>query len=157
MVVKLDLPFPLISDTDRTGIIEPLGLADPSDRREIARPGLVLLAPGGEELWRFVSRDYADRLPTEEVVGRAEEQGWARVEQDLPTAIEPRPGPSAMPLEGLPYYLRGARFAALAMGLRHGHHDPSIKEDSKAYVALMDSYIEEVRELIERGRSAGGS
>ena len=48
------------------------------------------------------------------------------------------------------YYLRGARFAAVAMGLPHGHHDESIKEDSKAYVAEMDRFFEDYQELRRR-------
>lgn len=148
MIDKLSLSFPMISDADRTGLISPLGVADPDNPREISRPALILFAPGGDEVWRFVSRDYADRLPEDDVLDVASAQGWTSAEQDEPELGPATSGPGAMPLDGLPFYLRGARFAALAMGLRHGHHDPSIKEDSKAYVAEMDRYLEAVRELL---------
>lgn len=150
MVDKLDLPFALLSDPDRSQAIEPFGVADPKDERQISIPAMILLAPGGKEVWRFVSRDFADRLPEDEVLHEARALSLGPAEQHPPEAGHPDPGPRAMPLESLPVYLRGARFAALAMGLRHGHHDESIKEDSKAYVAEMDRYVEAVRELIAR-------
>lgn len=154
MVEKLDLPFPLLSDPDRSQAIEPFGVSDTRDERNLATPAMILLAPGGEEVWRFVSRDFADRFPEDEVLDRARSLGVGVAEQEAPAPGRPDPGPRAMPLDGLPFYLRGARFAALAMGLRHGHHDESVKDDSKAYVAEMDRYIEAVQEL--RARRADG-
>jgi hypothetical protein len=154
MVEKLDLPFPLLSDPDRSRAIEPFGVSDTRDDRNLATPAMILLAPGGEELWRFVSRDFADRFPEDEVLSRARSLGLEAAVQLAPDPGQPEPGPRAMPLDGLPVYLRGARFAALAMGLRHGHFDDSIKQDSKAYVAEMDRYLEAVRELRSR-KSAG--
>lgn len=150
MVEKLSLPFPYLSDPDRTAAIEPLGVADPDDERSISRPALLLLAPGGREEWRFVSRDYADRLPEDEVLGRARSLGLQPAGQDPPAHGEPDPGPKALSVDFLPGYFRGARFAALAMGRRHGHLDRSIVDDSKAYVAEMDRYSAAVRRLLAR-------
>ena len=142
MIEKLSLPFPMLSDPDRSSAIEPLGVSDPKDAREIARPALVLLDPGGVERWRFVSRDFADRLPEDEVIEHVRVLGLPAVGRvDLPLGPA-EPGPKAMAAEALRPYFRGARFASLAMGLRHGHHDESIKADSKAYVAEMDRYME---------------
>lgn len=150
MMEKLSLPFPLLSDPDRSEAIEPFGVADPKDERHISRPAMVLVTSDGEEAWRFVSRDFADRLPEEEALARAKELGLGPTDQGPPHSGKPAPGPRALSLEALPYYLRGARFAALAMGLRHGHHDESIKDDSKAYVAEMDRYIEAIQDLRHR-------
>lgn len=147
MIEKLDLPFPLLSDPDRRSVIEPWGLADPKDPRELARPAMVLVDTGGEERFRFVSRDFADRLPEDDVLEAIRALGAEPVTQPPPEPGAAEPGPNAMPLDGLPYYLRGARFAALAMGLRHGHHDESIKDDSKAYVEEMDRFFRVVNEL----------
>ncbi len=55
-----------------------------------------------------------------------------------------------MPLDGLPFYLRGARFAVQALGLRHKDLGEEFKEDAKAYVAEMDRYLEAVRALRKR-------
>ena len=146
-IEKLDLPFPMLSDPDRSAIIEPMGVADPNDAREISRPAMVLIEPGGEEAWRYVSRDFADRLPEDDVLEHARSLGLESTSQEPPETVDPEPGPRAMPLDGLPYYLRGARFAAMAMGLRHRDLGDEIKEDSKAYVAEMDRMLEAVAEL----------
>ncbi len=140
MVEKLELPFPLISDPDRSEIIGPFDLADPVDDRNISKPALVLLDENGSELWRFVSRDYADRLPEEEVLERVRSLALDGVTQDAPEPGEPEPGHRAMSVDALIPYFRGARFAALALGLRHGRHDEALKADSKALVAEMDRF-----------------
>ena len=150
MVEKLDLPFPLLSDPDRSLAIEPYGVADPKDHRSLSRPAMVLVSPDGEEVFRFVSRDYAHRLPEAEVLETVRGLGLRPAIQAAPTPGDPQPGPGAMPLDGLPFYLRGARFAALAMGLRHKDLGEAIKEDSKAYVAEMDRYFDAVQTLRKR-------
>lgn len=150
MVEKLSLPFPMLSDPDRSLAIEPFGVADPKDRRSLSRPAMVLIGPDRQEQWRFVSRDFADRLPEEDALEQARSLGLPAVTQDPPIPGNPTPGPRAMPYDQFLTYFRGARFAALAMGLRHGHLDESVKEDSKAYVAEMDRFIEAIKELEER-------
>lgn len=149
MVEKLDLAFPLLSDPDRSAAIEPLGVPDEKDPRGIARPATILVTSEGEA-WRFVSRDFADRLPEDEVLGHARDLGLDATTQEPPTTTDPQPGENAMPLEGLPFYFRGARFAALAMGLRHKDLGDDLKDDSKAYVAEMDRYLEALEALQER-------
>jgi len=150
MVSKLDLPFAYLSDSDRAGAIQPFGLSNPDDPRNLAYPALVLLDPEGAEVWRWVSRDFADRMPEDDVVEVVGGYGWAPVAGEAIEIGLAEPGPRAMPFEGLSFYLRGARFAALAMGLRHGHHDPSIKADSKEYVAEMDRFLADYAALKER-------
>ena len=152
MVEKLSLPFPLLSDPDRSNLIEPMGVADPNDARNIARPAMILIAPDGSERWRFVSRDYADRLPNDDVLEHVRSLGLAETDQPSPELGPVEAGAGAMPFEGLFFYLRGARFAAQAMGLRHRHLGDEIKEDSKAYVAEMDEMLEAVKSLAKRRR-----
>jgi hypothetical protein len=150
MIEKLSLPFPFLSDPDRSNVIEPYGLSNPNDPRNLAFPAIVLVDPSGAEQWRWVSRDFADRLPEDEVIEVATSFGWPPTHQPEFEVGEAQAGPRAMPFDGLGFYLRGARFAALAMGLRHGHHAESIKEDSKAYVAQMDRFLEDYHDLKER-------
>ena len=150
IVDMLDLPFPLLSDPDRTLAIDPLGVADPVDPRELATPAMILIDPEGEEAFRFESRDYADRLPEDEVLDHVRKLGLGPTTQAAPSAGTPQPGERAMPLDGLPYYLSGARFAVAAFGYRHKDLDEGLKEDSKAYVAQMDRYREVVRDLRKR-------
>jgi hypothetical protein len=148
MIDKLQLGFPLLSDPDRSALISPLDLADPKDPREIAIPAMVLFGPEEqEEVWRFTSRDFADRMPEQEVLDRVQEKGWPSTTQGDPDLGPKEPGKNATPLDSLPSYYRGARFAALAMGLRYKDLGEEIKQDSKAYVAEMDRFIESVQKL----------
>lgn len=140
----------MLADPDRLTAIEPLGLADPKDPREIALPAMILVDTEGEEAFRFVSRDYADRLPEDEVLAKVRQLGLGPTTQSAPSPGAPQPGERAMPLDGLPYYLRGARFAVAAFGFRHKDLDEALKEDSKAYVEEMDRYLEAVRALRKR-------
>ena len=149
LVEQLRLPFPVLSDPEREGLVRPLGVADERDPREIARPAMVLVRPDGTEAWRFVSRDFADRLPEDDVVAHARDLGLDETTQAPPEIVDPEPGPRAMAVADLPVYFRGAKFAAQAMGLRHARHDESIKHDSKAYVAEMDRYMAAVKQLRE--------
>ena len=140
MVEKLSLPFPYLSDPDRSQAITPYGVADEIDERRIARPAIVVVTPAREEAFRFVSRDFADRMPEDEVVAAVHQLNLAPTTQEPPERGPAEPGPRSLSTAMLRIYFRGARFAAQAMGLRHGHHAAEIKADSKAYVAEMDRY-----------------
>ena len=142
LVEKLKLPFPYLSDSDRSRAITPYGVADEKDDRHISRPAIVVLGPDREEAFRFVSRDFADRLPEDELVMAVEQLALPPTTQRPPRIGPAEPGPRSLSLHDLRIYFRGARFAALAMGLRHGHQADAIKADSKAYVAEMDRYTE---------------
>ncbi len=149
-VASLRIPFPLLSDPDRSLAIEPFGVADPNDPRNLARPAMIVVDSEGNEAFRFVSRDYADRLPEDDVLDVVQGLDLGPTTQPAPTPGTPEPGKKAMPLDGLPYYLRGARFAVQALGLRHKDLGEEFKEDAKAYVAEIDRYLEAVRALRER-------
>ena len=150
MIEKLDLPFPMLSDPDRSVAVAPFGVVDEHDARNLARPSMFLIDTEGEERFRFVSRDFADRYPEDDVLAEAEALGLPATTAEPLNQGTPEPGPSAMPFEGLFFYMRGARFAAQAMGLRHKDLGESIKEDSKAYVAMMDRMMEHVKALHKR-------
>ena len=146
MVDKLDLPFPYLSDPDRSRAIAPFDVVNETDPRNLAKPAMVLIDTDGEERWRFVSRDFADRYPEDEVLAIVDGLGLSPAQPESVPLGPIEPGEKAMPFEGLSFYLRGARFAALAMGLRHKDLGDAIKEDSKAYVASMDRMLEAVKE-----------
>lgn len=153
MVEKLDLPYPMLSDPDRSMAIEPFGVSDPKDERMIAKPALVLVDHDGDEVWRFVSRDYADRPSEAVVLEEAQRLGLQPTTQRAPRPGTPAPGERAFPVEALPYYFRGARFAALAIGLRHKDVSEALKSDTKAYVEEVDRYFAEIVALRRRLRS----
>jgi hypothetical protein len=150
MIEKLDLPFPYLSDPDRSRAIGPYDLLHTDGERHLARPAMILIDTEGDERFRFVSRDYADRYPEDAVLERAVALELPPVAAEPMNRGIPEPGRSAMPFEGLFYYLRGARFAALAMGLRHRHLGESIKEDSKAYVETVDRMLEHIKAYTKR-------
>lgn len=151
MVEKLGLPFPLLSDPERTGAIEPYGVADPRDERNIALPTVVLVGPDGEEKARFTSRDFADRPSEDEVLTALRSLGLPPVEQVSPEVGEARPGPNAMPFQHLLPYYRGARFAVIAMAGRH----PETRDEADEYVALLDRYTEAAKQAYRAKRDAG--
>jgi hypothetical protein len=142
MVEKLSLPFPILSDPDRSKAIFPFDVADEKDDRLISRPAMIVVTPDWQEAFRFVSRDFAERMPEAEVVAAVQQMRLSPTTQDPPLIGPAEPGPRSLPPSSLRIYYRGARFAAQAMGLRHGHHAEEIKEDSKAYVAEMDRFTE---------------
>lgn len=155
MVEKLDLPFPLLADPDRSAAITPLGVADERDPREISLPAMILVDSEGNEAFRFISRDYADRLPEDTVLEEVRELGLGPTTQPAPKPGTPEPGEKAYPLDKLPYYFRGARFAVQAFGFRHKDLSDDLKEDSKAFVEETDRYFAAIVAL--RRRLAGGS
>ena len=151
MVEKLHLPFPLLSDPDRTGAITPYGLADEKDPRKLARPAVVIVGTDGEERFRATSRDFADRLTEDALLEALRGLGLPPTTQEPPPPGRSVPGPAAMPFEHLYPYFRGARFAVVAMSRRH----PDTKEDTETYIAQMDRYMENVKRLFQEKKAAG--
>jgi hypothetical protein len=49
-------------------------------------------------------------------------------------------GDRPLPFEQLEPYMRGARFAALALSRRHGAHDPDLADDVARYVEMAERY-----------------
>ena len=142
MVAKLSLPFPFLSDPDRSQAIRPFGVADEKDERHIARPAIIVVTTDRKEVFRFVSRDFADRIPEDQVLASIHELKLPATTQPVPEPGQADPSPRSLSPSNLRIYFRGARFAAQAMGLRHAHYAEDIKVDSKAYVAEMDRFTE---------------
>ena len=143
MIEKLGLPFPMLSDPDRTRTIRPFGVADEKDPRNIARPAFVIITPKGEEAERLISSDFADRPTEDEIIAAVGKLGLAPVEAE-PISLGPvAPGPRAMPIRAMEPYYRGAKFAITAMHIRH----PDLAEETKRYIDELDRYIEATRVL----------
>lgn len=49
-------------------------------------------------------------------------------------------GDRPLPLEQLEPYMRGAKFAALALSTRHKGHDPDVADDAARYFAMAERY-----------------
>ena len=151
LIESLRLPFPILSDPDRTGAIGPYGLADEKDRRNIARPATVVVTPDGEEALRTLSRDYADRPTEDTVVSAVTALHLAATSQEPPTLGSAEPGPAAFSFELMVPYFRGARFAANAMGLRF----PEARDEATTYMAQTDRYVEATKALYKAKKQAG--
>ena len=78
-----------------------------------------------------------------------------RYEEVLEMARGDRP----LPLEQLEPYMRGAKFAALALSRRHQEHDSDIAADAARYFEMAERYrqaaIATFRVQRERGAAAG--
>ncbi len=147
MVEKLHLPFPLLSDPDGTGAIKPYDVWD--QERAVARPAVVIVDTAGEQVYRQVSRDFADRLTEDDVVAEVRTLQLPPVIQDPPSPGEPQPSERAMPVAALGPYYRGAKFAATAVGMR-------VAEAAREADALAEEvarYAEAVKTLTSGGAS----
>ena len=140
MIEKLSLPFPYLSDPDRSQAIIPYGVADEKDHRQIARPAVVVVTPAREEAFRLVSRDFADRAQEDLIIAAVDQLDLPATTQKPPDNDGDKSGSGSMSTSQLKVYFRGARYAAQTMGLRHAHFAEEIKIDSKAYVAEMDRF-----------------
>jgi hypothetical protein len=142
VIEKLALPFPILSDRDRDRAIIPLGFEDEKDPRKISRSGTVIVSPQGEVVFTVLGRDYADRPDEDDVIEALSALQLPPTTQGLPELGEIEPGEKAMPLEGLPSYLRGAKFAALALRSRHRDLGEGFRDDSKRYIQMVERYLE---------------
>jgi hypothetical protein len=139
----------MLSDEDRSAVIEPLGLAPPTDRRTLALPAVIVVSSDGDEVYRWTSREFAFRLPEDELIGIVEGLDLPPTTQDVPQPGRPAPGPGAMPIRAMAPYFRGARFAAVALARRH----PEIEEDVSIFTEQMDRWSQAVRDLKARVRA----
>ena len=109
-----------VPDPDRSEIIEPLGLADPDDDRRIALPAMIVLDPDGDEVYRYVGRDFADRTTDEQVFTALESLGLDAIEPPAggPVADVPDDLAGYFPPRQLAPYFRGNRMASVAIAGR---------------------------------------
>ncbi len=147
---KLALTFPILCDGDREAAITPLGFADEKDPRQISRPGVVIIDSAGEIVHRSVGRDFADRPDEDELLAALDELDLGPTTQDEPVVGMVEVGEKAIPLEGIPHYLRGAKFAALALRSRYRDMSDRFRDDAKGYVQMVDRYLEALSAAADR-------
>lgn len=140
MVDKLRLPFPLLSDPGGAGAIKRYDVWHPEPK--VARPATVVVGPDGVVASRRVGTDYADRPTEQEVLDEVMRLRLPATTQPAPRPGTPEPSERAVDPSGLPNYLRGAKFAATAMGMRQ----PDVKVEADALVAEYDRYLAVVKE-----------
>lgn len=150
LIEKLDLPFAVLSDPDRSAAIAPYDAVDHDDPREIARPAVMIIDTNGDEVFREVSDDFADRMTEDEIVAAIADLGASAAQQPAIETVDPQPGDNAMPVHAMPPYYRGAKFAAVAMNKRH----PEIEDDVERFKAQLDRFLDAVKALKAKQESS---
>lgn len=132
-----------MSDPDRSQAIRPYDVVDEKDERNIARPAVVIVAPDGEEAFRLISRDFADRPVEDELIAELRNLDLPPTTQEPPELGPAEAGPNAMALENLLPYYRGATFAAKIMGSRF----PEAQAEAETYMAQLDRYSDAAKKV----------
>ncbi len=146
MATRWKLPFKLLSDPGGENILRPLGIFDPDERDGIAVPTLYVISPQGEVLSEVGSRDFADRIHDEDVIGTVEAQDWPGIEAPawVPD-VEPTPEPvaGAVPVAAYIPYFKGNQFGAYAVRSRL---DPETEKNARdellAHMRMSASMVE---------------
>lgn len=147
---KLALTYPLLSDESKDAAVRPLGFDDEGDARQISKPGVVIISPQGQVVYRFVGNDYADRPDESVILAELETLGLPPTSQEAPAVGAPQPGEKAMSIAGLKSYFSGAKFAVMVLRRRHRDTSQEFREDTKRYVAMVERYIEALFKVEER-------
>ena len=139
MVEKLALPFPILSDPNGEGAIKPYDRWDADGA--MAKPAIVVVAPDGQEAYRYDGIDFMDRPNDDEVFAALDGLGLpplATTVSPLPHLL-PNPGPRAMKLGDLGPYMRGVRSAMKAMTARA--RDPFDRDEAERTARMAERYI----------------
>lgn len=111
-----------VSDPGGETYLQPLELFDPVERDGIALPGMIIVDPDGNEVYRYQGRDFADRTNDDDI--------WATLDG---LALQPVDPPAWKPDTDVPddlrgyfrpkdfgAYFRGNMFGAIAISRRVG-------------------------------------
>jgi hypothetical protein len=121
MARRWHLTFPIHSDPGGERVLKPLDLWNPHEHGGIGWPALIVTAPDGAEAYRYRSRDFADRPPTDDdLLGALRALDLEPLDPPAawqPTA-EPVEDPGALRVEAFGHYFRGVRSGARALAGR---------------------------------------
>lgn len=149
---RFHLPFAIVADPGGEKIIKPLGLWDPTPSMRsndetivqgYAIPALLVLDPAGREVFRYVSRDYADRPDDEDAITAIEGLGLDAHELPAdasePAASEDADTAGAFPPMMFYAFFRGCHGAALALAGRV--EDEHAKAEAHKLAEVAGSYL----------------
>ena len=110
----------LVSDPGGERFLQPMGLFDANERKGIALPANIVIAPDGSEVFRYNGRDFADRTTDSEVTAALAGLGLPAVAPDpwSPTASVPADLEGFFRASDYGAYFNGNKFAGLAIGGR---------------------------------------
>ena len=139
----------MLSDPGGTEWLVPLDAWNPDERGGIAWPVVVLFDPDGQEVFRFRSRDVADRSDDDDLMGALTKLGLP------PVALGPAAGladavedAEAFQVDTFAPYFRGFRTASRVLGSRVT--DAADRAETLAMVALAGRFLD----VWEQRRSA---
>jgi hypothetical protein len=102
-----------VSDPGGETYLQPLDLFNPEERGGIALPGMVIVTPDGEEVYRYQGRDFADRTNDDDI--------WKTLDELQLPAVDPAPWvPTADVPDDLTGYFRPKDFAPTFRGNHFG-------------------------------------
>jgi hypothetical protein len=102
-----------VSDPGGETYLQPLHLYNPEERGGIALPGMVIVTPDGEEVYRYQGRDFADRTNDDDI--------WKTLDELQLPAVDPAPWvPTADVPDDLTGYFRPKDFAPTFRGNHFG-------------------------------------
>jgi hypothetical protein len=139
MTAKLALPFPVLADPGGVGAIRPYDLWDEAE--DMAKPAIVVLAPDGDETYRYVGFDFADRPDDDDVLAALDALALPPASGAIAPLphLPPAPSPRAIKLHDLGPYLRGVRSAMRAMAGRA--RDEWDRAEARRTVQMADRYL----------------
>jgi hypothetical protein len=136
------LPFPIHSDPGGERILKPLDLWNGNERGGIGWPAIIIYSPDGREVYRYRSRDFADRPPTDDdVLDALRLLGLPPV--DLPQwrpDAEPVDDPGALRVDAFGPYFRGVRYSV--RGLASRLVDPSDRAEALGMSDMAASFLD---------------
>jgi hypothetical protein len=115
------LPFPIHSDPGGVNLLQPLDQWNASERGGIGWPAVIVFDADGREIWRFRSRDFADRPPDDDDLFAAV-RDLRLPALDAPPSwvpdVEPADDPGALRVDAFGPYFRGIRFGVRGLAGR---------------------------------------
>jgi hypothetical protein len=113
------LPFPVVSDPAGAQWLVPLDAWNPDERGGIAWPVMALCDPEGHEVFRFRSRDFADRPPTDDFIRILSDLDLPPIALGPAAALtEPVEEPDAFSVDTFRPFFGGFRMAGIVLSRR---------------------------------------
>lgn len=112
LATRWGLPFPVLADPEGNQALRELGLWNAEEHGGIAAVGTVILGPDGQELWRELGRDVADRPDNASLLAVLAPLRLSPLAPLPPVTVsEGEAGPDAFPPWAFDAYFNGARVA----------------------------------------------
>jgi hypothetical protein len=135
------LPFPVVSDPGGSEWLIPLDSWNPAERGGIAWPVVVLYQPDGREVFRFRSRDAADRSPDDDLMRALTNLGLPPIAPGpVGRLADPIEDAEAFSVGTFGPFFRGLRSASRALGSRVT--DDAARAEAAAMAAMAGRFLD---------------